>query len=347
MKSLINYKLLLLLGLILAVSFTNLQAQDLQAQKQKKIEEVREIDKKLNDATADEYDALMEKRKKLEEEIKEINNKLMADAEVMKKINSSKKALNDGNNALRLGQYQEAISQYDKAIKLDSTFYKAHYGKGLAYYRLRQYNDAIKAYQQAAKHNPSYVNSYIEMGRIYDRLGQDDYAISAYKSAVENDPTSAKAYYQLGVTYLQKKKDYNKAAQSFTQATAIDPEYDLAFCMLGVSLTELGRYEEALLALDNAISVTNRKKWEEPYYRKAIAYNKQGQYAKAKSAAEQALTFQKNYAPAAYEAGKAAKALEQYDQAINYFEICAKDRQWKRTADYEIDLIVNREKYGG
>ena len=74
-----------------------------------------------------------------------------------------------------------------------------------------------------------------------------------------------------------------------------------------------------------------KRKWAEPYYRKAIVYNKQGKYTSAKSAAEQALTFKKNYAPAAYEAGKAAKALEQYDQAISYFKICAKDRSIVRS----------------
>lgn len=343
-----GHKVLLLLVLALMVSYSGLQAQDLQQQKQQKVVEIRDIDKQLNDnPSAEQYDTLIEKRKKIEAEIKDINGKLMADAEVMKKINAAKKSYNEGNTALKLGQYQTAISHYDKTILMDATFYKAYYGKGLAYYRLRKYSDAVKAYQGAAEQNPSYVNSYIEMGRVYDKLGQVDYAISAYKSAVKNDPTSAKASYQLGRVYLQKKKNYNKAAQSFMQATTVNANYDLAFNMLGVSLTELGRYEEALLALENALSVTKKKKWKEPYYRKAIIYNKQGKYNSAKSAAEQSLTFKKNYAPAAYEAGKAAKSLEQFDQAVSYFQICAKDRQWKRTADYEIDLIVNREKYGG
>ncbi|MCH7673642.1 hypothetical protein IH879_01655, partial [candidate division KSB1 bacterium] len=50
--------------------------------------------------------------------------------------------------------------------------------------------------------------------------------------------------------------------------------------------------------------------------------------------------------PAAYEAGKACKELGQFNEAIKYFGISGKSRVWKKTADYEIDLIKNRDKYG-
>ena len=166
-------------------------------------------------------------------------------------------------------------------------------------------------------------------------------------SAVKNNPGAAKAYYELGASYLDHKKDYNKAAQNFTKATQIDPGYSLAYYSLGVSLTELGRYGDALLALDNAIDSASSKRWHAPHYRKAVIYNKQGAHSKAKAAADEALKHKRGYAPAAYEAGKATKELGQFTQAVAYFKICQKDRQWKRMGDYEIDLIVNRDKYGG
>ncbi len=334
--------------ILLGISVNNLVAQeDLNQQKQEIIKKVAEIDKKLANATPEEYEELSKERKNLEEQLKKVNARLMADVEAMKKINEAKRAYNNGNNAYKLGQYSDAIESYDKSISLDPTFYLAYYGKGLALKKLRKYNEAIEAFRLCNEQNPSYANAYIELGKIYDRLGQDDSAIATYKAAVENSPSSYKAYYQLGSVYLDSKKDYNKAAQAFTQATQLNPDYDLAFYSLGVSLTELGRHDEALIALDNAIDVTRRRNWHSPHYRKAVIYNKIGNYRKAKEAADQALQLEDDYAPAAYEAGKASKELGQYDQAISYFRIAQKDRQWKRTADYEIDLIVNRDKYGG
>ena len=151
---------------------------------------------------------------------------------------------------------------------------------------------------------------------------------------------------ELGRVYLDKKKNYNKAAENFSKATQINPNYDLAYLSLGVSLTELNRLDDALHALDSAIDASKRKRWHTPHYRKAIIFNKKGSSTKAMGAADQALKLKKNYAPAAYEAGKAAKTLGQFTKAISYFKVAAKSRQWKRSADYEIDLIVNRDKYG-
>ena len=32
-------------------------------------------------------------------------------------------------------------------------------------------------------------------------------------------------------------------------------------------------------------------------------------------------------------------------KALAYFETAKKDKVWKRSAEYEIDLLVNKEKY--
>ncbi len=325
----------------------NLMAQDLATQKQTIIKSVAEIDKKLAGASADEYETLKKERDNLAAQLKDVNAKLMADVDAMKKINDAKREYNNGNDKYKLQQYQGSIVHYDKAVTLDPTFYLAYYGKGLALKKMRKSTDAVVAFQACVEQNPTYANAYVEMGKIYSRMGQTDNAIKTYKTAVENSPTSFKAFYQLGAVYLDKKKDYNRAAENFDKATQLKPDYDLAYYSLGVSLTELNRFDAALMALDQAVEVTKRRRWESPHYRKAVIYNKRNAYAKAKAAADEALKNKKNYAPAAYEAGKACKELSQYNQAITYFKIAQKDRNWKRTADYEIDLIVNRDKYGG
>lgn len=344
-----NFRLVLIAMLCLGIFAAGaLFGQDLNQQKQTLIQKIHEIDAKLKDnPTKEQYDSLIKEREKIQAEIKTINDKLMADAEAMKRINAVKKAYNDGLNAFKLGQLQTAITHFDKAIEMDPKFAKAYYAKGLTLKKMRKYKEAIAAYNKAVESDPTYTEAYIALGKMYSQINQPDYAVSTYKSAIKNDPDAYKAYYELGAVYLNKKKNYNKAAENFTKATQIKPDYDLAFYSLGVSLIELNRYDEAIMALENALSVTKRKKWEAPYYRMAVIYNKQGKYRKAKEMALKALQSKRNYAPAAYEAGKASKELGQFNEALNYFQIASRDRLWKRSAEYEIDLIQNRDKYGG
>ncbi len=322
--------------------------QDLNQKKQELIRKISEIDQQLKaGATGAEREDLMKERERLVAAVSDINKKMMADAEMMKRINAVKKAYNDGNNAFKLGQLQEALNYYNKAISLDSTFYKAYYGRGLTLKKMRRYAEAIKSYQAAIRQNPNFAEAYFALGKIYSGLNKPNDAIKTYELAIKNNPSLYKAYYELGAVYLNKKKNYRKAAENFRKATQINPEYDLAFYSLGVSLTELGQFGDAIMALENALAVTKRKKWADPYYRLAVIYNKQGKYSKAKAAAAEALKNKRNYAPAAYEAGKASKDLGQYNEALNYFRIAARNRVWKRAAEYEIDLIQNRDKYGG
>ena len=332
---------------LLLFSTTTILSQDLNQQKQAKLKQVTELDVKLKSGpTAEEYEDLIQKREKIVAEIKAIDKQLMSDADAMKKINAVKRAFNDGNNAYKLGQLQEALNHYNKAISLDSTFVQAHYGKGLTLKKQRKYKEALAAFQAAIDNDPAYSSAYLALGKTYNQLSQPDQAIAVYNKAIQYDPKSPKMHYMLGEVYQTKKKGYKKASENFRKATQLDPAYDKAFYSLGVSLIELGKLDQAVMALENALAVTKKKRWEGPHYRLAVAYNKKSAYSKAKAAAIEALNNKKNYAPAAYEAGKACKELGQFNEAINYFGIAGKSRVWKKTADYEIDLIKNRDKYG-
>ncbi len=349
MNYIINYRssVFLVLSLLILFIGTGL-SQDLNQQKQQKLNQVGQIDTKLKSKiTTDEYNTLIKEREKLVAEIKEIDKVIKADVDAMKRINAVKKAFNDGNTARKMGQNEQALEHYNNAISMDSTFYKAHYCKGLTLKKLRKYPEATAAYKAAILQNPSYIDAYVALGIIFDQRGLPDEAIKTYKSAIENDPTSAKSNYLLGAVYQNRKKNYKSAVESFTKATQINPEYELAFYSLGVSLTEISRFDEAIMALENALAVSKREKWADPHYRLASIYNKKGQFTQAKQTAMESLKLKPNWAPAAYEAGKACHKLSQFNEAIRFFEIVAKNRQWRRTAEYEIDAIKNRDKYGG
>ncbi len=43
--------------------------------------------------------------------------------------------------------------------------------------------------------------------------------------------------------------------------------------------------------------------------------------------------------------GEVYKKLGRKDKALTYFKKAARNRQWKASAEYEIDMILNPDKY--
>ena len=123
------------------------------------------------------------KKKAIEDE----NRKKMAEAEQQKQETVVKQAVNDGNTYIRKKQWEKALQSYDLAIKYNSNFAKAYYGKGLALRQLNKYNEALKAYQKATQIDPLYSQAYLAMGILYRLLKQYDYALTACLSAIQTD----------------------------------------------------------------------------------------------------------------------------------------------------------------
>ena len=75
------------------------------------------------------------------------------------------------------------------------------------------------------------------------------------------------------------------------------------------------------------------------YYRLSSAYNINKQYENAKYSAKKSLDIKSNYAPAYFELGMAEKNLRNIIAAKDAFEKAKKDRNWRKSAQFELDLI--------
>jgi tetratricopeptide (TPR) repeat protein len=324
---------------------------DLQKERQAKIKKLNEISKEMQSAGGtDEYNDLKEQYDKVTAEIKDIDQKLQADQEAVQKINKVKKLFNEAVQALKLRQYRQAVQKSDEAIALDNTFYRAYYIKGLAHKSLREYPEATKAYEGCIEQNESYTDARIGLMMVHKDGGQFDKAIAVGKAAIQVDPGSEKAFYTLGTIYLDGKRDYENAALNFRKATQLDPEYAKAFYSLGVALNESSKLNEAQLAFENALAVAKGSDGKElkidSNWRLAEVLVKLGKCQEASTHAQESLQL-KNNGAASFFAGKAAVCLGREQEALGYFKAAAKDPVWKKLGEYEIDLIVNKEKYTG
>lgn len=120
-----------------------------------------------------------------------------------------------GNRAYKKDKFDDAQTAYQRALSLDSTYYKALYNQGNAMYRQRNYDDAIKQYSKTLE-NPNMTkeqrrqvlhnngNSHLQAG-LKDRAnGMQHFqqAVENYKQALMLDPKNEDTRYNLA--YAQK-----------------------------------------------------------------------------------------------------------------------------------------------
>jgi len=145
----------------------------------------------------------------------------------------------------RQRNYEAAISAYKKVIDLDNNRDNAHYGLGLVYFNMRRFKEAIQPLEKAVQLNPDYKEAYYYMGNAYEEL-----------------------------------KDIARAAESYEKYVNLKPEKPgTAFWHLGLCRFELGQFEAAASALQEALKENPKDTLMND--RLAQAFQKSGQYEKA------------------------------------------------------------------
>ena len=254
---------------------------------------------------------------------------------------------NEGNSLLRQGKYQEAIEAFTESARLEPNNYLAEYGLGLCFQRLRQANDAILHYDAAIRFNPNYFDAHYAKGNVYRSLLNDpNRAIESYQMAGDVSEQAgrpkADAFFNLGVALFEQQR-FDDALAAFGKVTQYDPANERAFVTMGRIYQEKGDYENALINF--SVAAQKKPTWFEPYYFQAAVLNRLGQYDGAINQADQALQRMPNHGGALYEKGFALKSLERWDEATTVLQQAARDAQWRQMANYQIELIKNRDMY--
>jgi tetratricopeptide (TPR) repeat protein len=193
------------------------------------------------------------------------------------------------NVLFQLKRYAEAVASYDYLLRFDAKNSLAWMQRGAALYELGQYDDAIASLEQALKVNGNWGNS-----------------------------SPAMAWYNRGLAL--KKLGQNEAAlAAFDRALTINPDNSVAILERCGTLSDLGRYDEAIAACNQAQDVVPGT----ALIGRAIAQQKAGQIVEAIASYEQALavnpndaTIWTNQAILLEKLGEDDKALSSYNKAI-------------------------------
>ncbi len=134
--------------------------------------------------------------------------------------------------------------------------------RGIAYTMLKNYSAAIEDFDAVIKDNPNFTIAYMAraVARYGDALSQEDQRLAASELAMAAadfdktillNPRLAHAWYDKGYL-LYSQRDYSQAADCFTRALEIDPEFGAAFFNRGLCHLSSGHKNEAFTDLSRA-----------------------------------------------------------------------------------------------
>lgn len=176
-----------------------------------------------------------------------------------------------------LGLTCEAMGQLDAAIRAHTRVTELlpqHAGAqnilGSAYRKAGKLAEAKQHFEAALALDPKIADALYNLGNIALETGQYEAAIAAYSRYMELDPNNAQAWNNLAAACL-KNRAYARAIACFDSAARIQPTHPAAL-NLAVTLTHLGRHEEALAAFERCkeAQAGNPNYWR--YYAMALLY---------------------------------------------------------------------------
>ncbi len=219
---------------------------------------------------------------------------------------------NEGNKLIKSGQYSAAVEKYNAAIAIQE-HPNMYYQKSIAEKKLRKFKDAEKSLLKCLELNPDFSAAYSGLGTTY-------YSLKKYQLAADNF-----------TKYLEKanNKKSKKKIQKFI---------GLSYTQLGQQAKRDGNHQKAINYLNEAVS---NYKYDSAYLALAEIYNDLGKYNLALSAADNAINNRKKISKGAgyYYKGLAFKGLGDTAKAMENFKVSVKDKTYKASSKYELKLL--------
>ncbi len=149
-----------------------------------------------------------------------------------------------GLACLENDQVTEAIAALQSAVTVHPGFADSHLRLGIALERARCADAALAAYHRATELQPTLADAHYRAGHLLDSLGRGPSAIEAFRRAAAAAPKTTLAQIADARAQLGENR-YDEADRSLRRALAREPGNAVALELLGQTLADLGRFEEA------------------------------------------------------------------------------------------------------
>ena len=209
---------------------------------------------------------------------------------------SSKEALNNylkGRDLFDKLQAQESIQYFKNAIAADPDFAVAYLNLSFVLPSAKEFfenlNKAVSLADKVSEGEKLWIKG-VESGVNGFPMKQRDY----YEMLVEKYPNDERAYNLLGTNYFVQQ-EWEKAIESYTKATTINPEFSQPYNQLGYAYRFLEKYNKAEEAFKKYIKLIPKD--PNPYDSYAELLMKTGKFQESIDQYKKALTYNPNFVP--------------------------------------------------
>jgi len=202
------------------------------------------------------------------------------------------------------------------------------------------------------------VRSHINQGRDHFSERRYNLAEAEFQAALKKDPSSADALVGLGLLSMTRE-EWDRAERYFNRALRIDPEYHNIYNYLGIVYSEKGNYVESKKMFLRIINSPRYRTPEMAYFNLCKLELKKDNLQSALRYANSGLKYNDQYAPLYFIKGLIYKQLEDYEQALLFFnkaDEIAKDpdlellihlaESYYRIGDFEKALVTLDTAFG-
>ncbi len=238
------------------------------------------------------------------------------------KRSSAEVLYSQGLAQLSRDDYARALPYFEKAAEMDTNYTEAWYQAGYSYGSLGRHVEALKASRQAARLRPDWAATYVNIGASSFALGQYKDAVDAYKQAARLDEGNAETQYSLGLTFNRLNRT-GEEILAYQRAIAIKPDHANAIEKIGLAYFKQRRYADAATAFDQLKAYKPDAK---TYNNLGESYLELGKTDESIEALNNALGYNPDFEKARYNLGRAYLKLGNRDMALVQYEILKNSR---------------------
>ena len=139
-----------------------------------------------------------------------------------------------GFQLLTESAYQEARDQFLTAIEKSPDWASPYLGVGQTYFfqKKQDLDKATEAFLRVVELKPDWVEGYHWLGAVQQQAGASEDAVKSYRTAIRIAPSDTRPLIALGVC-LTEMGQYTEAVDSLRRAITLRPPYALASARSG------------------------------------------------------------------------------------------------------------------
>lgn len=163
-----------------------------------------------------------------------------------------------GSADFRLKKTSEAIEHYEEARRLKPDSLDVLCNLGVAYTDADRVDEAIALFQRALLLQPYNPEAHYKLGNAYFKAGKWPEAASHFQEALARKPECPEAHLNWGKILRKNARQVPEALEHFQKAIEQKPDWIDAHMQFAITLSGIGRREEALAEANKALGIARK-----------------------------------------------------------------------------------------